>query len=173
GHLSTDITIAYTDTDGTGQRADKRPAGAETYFPQINKLIAEQTGAPARETIVLTADYGFLSVYPYRGFQGLTSHYANPLAEFDKRAAAIADWATSMTPDELIGHLDKSPWPAPEVFLFRHSDDGYTLRLARDVYPNDPNVERYTVTFNPKVFADNHFQVTAVGPFVLVVRKAR
>jgi galactan 5-O-arabinofuranosyltransferase len=171
GHLSTDITIAYTDTDGTGQRADKRPAGAESYFPRINELIAEQTGTPARETIVLTADYGFLSVFPYRGFQGLTSHYANPLAEFDKRAATIATWAESSTPDELIGHLDTSPWPPPTVFLFRHSDDGYTLRLARDVYPNDPNVERYTVTFDPAAFADNRFQITTVGPFVLVVRQ--
>ena len=171
GNLSTDITVAYTDTDGNGMRADKRPAGAEAYFPQLNKLIAEQTGTPARDTIVLTADYGFLSVYPYRGFQGLTSHYANPLADFDKRAATIADWATATTPAELIAKLDKSPWPAPRVFLFRHSDDGPTLRLAKDVYPNDPNVERYTVTFHQGAFADKSFQVTTVGPFVLVVRK--
>ena len=41
---------------------------------------------------MLTADYSFLSFYPYFGFQGLTSHYANPLAEFDKRAAAIESW---------------------------------------------------------------------------------
>ena len=42
---------------------------------------------------MLTADYSFLSYYPYYGFQGLTSHYANPLAQFDKRAAAIKSWA--------------------------------------------------------------------------------
>ena len=42
----------------------------------------------------MTADYGFLAFYPYYGFQGLTSHYANPLAQFDERSRAIESWAT-------------------------------------------------------------------------------
>ncbi|MDH3013060.1 galactan 5-O-arabinofuranosyltransferase [Gordonia alkanivorans] len=171
GHLGTEITTAYTDTDGYGKRADARPAGAESYFAEIDKLIGEQTGRPPTENVVLTADFGFLSIYPYWGFQGLTSHYANPLAEFDKRAAAIARWAKAEDADQLVGHLDESPWKAPNVFLFRYSSDGYSLRLAEDVYPNDPNVKRYTVTFDPSVFDDPRFEVTEVGPFVLVVRK--
>ena len=172
GMLSSDITTAYTDTDGTGVRADKKPAGAESYFPQIHKRIREQTHQPANETIVLTADYGFLSIYPYWGFQGLTSHYANPLAEFDKRAKTIEKWSAITTPDEMIAALDAAPWTPPSVFLFRYSADGYTLKLAQDVYPNDPNVRRYTVTYHKSAFADPRFQVTEVGPFVLVVRKA-
>ena len=56
------------------------------------------------------------------------------------------------------------------MFLFRYSAEGYALRLAEDVYPNDPNVRRYTVTFNPNVFDDPRFTVTNIGPFVLVVR---
>lgn len=170
-YLSNEINTAYTDTDGFGQRADQRPAGAESFFPQIDRLITEQTGRPATDNVVLTADYGFLSVYPYWGFQGLTSHYANPLAEFDKRATTIEKWTQATTPDEMIHQLEHSPWRAPNVFLFRYSAGGYTLRLAQDVYPNDPNVKRYTVTFDPKAFADPRFEVTEVGPFVLVVRK--
>nr|WP_228460798.1 arabinofuranosyltransferase [Gordonia crocea] len=169
--LAGDITIAYSDTDGTGARADKRPAGAQAYYPKIRAAIAEQTGRPATDVVVLTADFDFLSVYPYWGFQGLTSHYANPLAEFDKRAAAIEKWSTATTPDELVAHLDASPWRAPDVFLFRYSPDGYTLKLARDVYPNDPNVKRYTVTFDKAAFAGPPFTVTEIGPFILVVRK--
>ncbi|WP_307851869.1 galactan 5-O-arabinofuranosyltransferase [Williamsia sp. CHRR-6] len=170
-HLSSEITIAYTDTDGNGVRADKRPPGAQSYFPQIDTLVRQQTGAPRRDTVVLTADYGFLSVYPYYGFQGLTSHYANPLAEFDKRATAIEEWSGFTTPDQLVAALDASPWTPPRVFLFRYSADGYALRLATDVYPNDPNVKRYTVTFAPALFTDPRFTVTTVGPFVLVVRR--
>ena len=171
GYLSSEITTAYTDTDGYGDRADKRPPGAESYYPQLRQLIAEQTRRPATENVVLTADYGFLSIYPYWGFQGLTSHYANPLAEFDKRAATIEKWSESSSSDELIRSLDSSPWPPPNVFLFRYGADGYTLRLAEDVYPNDPNVKRYTVTFDRALFSDPRFQVTEVGPFVLVVRR--
>ncbi|MEO9329207.1 galactan 5-O-arabinofuranosyltransferase [Gordonia aurantiaca] len=171
GHLGMEITTAYTDTDGYGERADERPAGAESYYVEIDRLIREQTGAPPTDNVVLTADYGFLSIYPYWGFQGLTSHYANPLAEFDKRAAAIRQWAKSESSDQLIADLDASPWRPPNVFLFRYSSDGYSLRLAEDVYPNDPNVKRYTVTFDPAVFDDPRFEVTEIGPFVLVVRR--
>lgn len=169
--LSAEITTAYTDTDGRGVRADQHAPGAESYYPQIHRLIAEQTGRPATDHVVLTADFGFLSLYPYWGFQGLTSHYANPLAEFDERAATIARWAEATTPAQMKQNLQDSPWRAPDVFLFRYSPDGYTLRLAEDVYPNDPNVKRYTVTFNPAAFDDPAFTVTEVGPFVLVVKK--
>lgn len=173
GHLSAEITTAYTDTDGYGERGDHRLAGAESYYPKIDRLIREQTQRVPTDNIVLTADYGFLSIYPYWGFQGLTSHYANPLAEFDKRAAAIARWSESTSPQDLIDRLNRSPWPAPDVFLFRYSADGFTLWLAQDVYPNDPNVKRYTVTFDPTLFADPRFRVTTdgIGPFVLVVRE--
>ncbi|OZG29019.1 arabinofuranosyltransferase [Williamsia sp. 1138] len=172
GHLASEIIVAYTDTDGYGVRADQRPPGAQAYFPEISATIDEQTGGRAQDdVVVLTADYGFLSIYPYLGFQGLTSHYANPLAEFDKRAATIETWSQAQTADSLIEQLDTAPWRPPTVFLFRYSPEGYDLRLAEDVYPNDPNVRRYTVTFNQNVFDDPRFTVTTIGPFVLVVRK--
>ena len=170
--LQTEITVAYSDTDGDGVRADMRPPSAVSYYGEVDQAITEQLGRERDETIVLTADTSFLSYYPYFGFQGLTSHYANPLAQFDQRSAAIADWAALETPNELIEALDASPWPAPDAFLFRRGADGYTLRLAEDVYPNDPNVRRYTVTFDESLFEDPRFEVTDIGPFALVTRPA-
>ncbi|WP_110797766.1 galactan 5-O-arabinofuranosyltransferase [Mycolicibacterium setense] len=174
--LRPDINVAYTDTDGTGQRADRRPPGAERYYREIDAKIAEATGVPRNQTVVLTADYSFLSYYPYYGFQGLTSHYANPLAEFDKRAKAIEGWATLNKPDQFVKALDEMPWKAPTVFLMRHggpgtSSDTYTLRLASDVYPNQPNVRRYHVALDAALFKDPRFEVTDIGPFVLAIRK--
>ena len=55
--------------------------------------------------------------------------------------------------------------------MFRRSADGLSLRLAEDVYPNDPNVRRYTVVFPEKLFEDPRFAVTETGPFVVIVRK--
>ncbi|MFD3037788.1 arabinofuranosyltransferase [Mycolicibacterium conceptionense] len=170
--LRPDINVAYTDTDGTGQRADRRPPGAERYYREIDAKIAAVTGVPRNQTVVLTADYSFLSFYPYYGFQGLTSHYANPLAEFDKRAKAIEGWATMSKPDEFVKALDEMPWKAPTVFLMRHgANDTYTLRLASDVYPNQPNVRRYHVALDAALFKDPRFEVTDIGPFVLAIRK--
>ncbi len=170
--LRPDLTIAYTDTDGHGQRGDRRPPGSEKFYPVIDDAIVHTTGRPRDQTVVMTADYSFLSYYPYWGFQGLTSHYANPLAQFDLRAAQIEKWSRLKTADELIHALDTCPWPPPTVFLMRRgANNTYTLRLAEDVYPNQPNVRRYTVDLRAALFADPRFVVQGVGPFVLAIRK--
>ncbi len=175
--LRPDITVAYTDTDGNGQRGDRRPPGSEKFYPHVDEAIRELTGTPRDETVVMTADYSFLSYYPYFGFQGLTSHYANPLAEFDKRAGAIESWGKLKNSDEFVKALDTMPWQPPRVFLMRRggaagSANTYTLRLAEDVYPNQPNVRRYTVDLDAGLFAGPHFTVKNIGPFVLAVRTA-
>ncbi len=174
--LRPDLTIAYTDTDGHGQRGDRRPPGSEKYYPGIDAAITGTTGQPRDATVVLTADYSFLSYYPYWGFQGLTSHYANPLAQFDNRAAAIKSWSKLKSSDQFIHALDTMPWAPPTVFLMRHGGSAgesgsYTLRLAEDVYPNQPNVRRYLVELNAALFADSRFTLTTIGPFVLAIRK--
>jgi galactan 5-O-arabinofuranosyltransferase len=169
--LRPDLSVAYTDTDGDGVRGDRRPPGSEKYYAEIDRVIRETTGRPRDETVVLTADYGFLALYPYYGFQGLTSHYANPLAQFDKRAAEIESWADLETADDFAEHLDAMPWQAPTVFLMRRgASDSYTLRLAEDVYPNQPNVRRYTVELDSALFAE-HFSIKDIGPFVLAIRR--
>jgi galactan 5-O-arabinofuranosyltransferase len=170
--LRPDLAVAYTDTDGNGVRGDRRPPGAEKYYAEIDAAITAATGKPRDQTVVLTADYSFLSYYPYFGFQGLTSHYANPLAQFDKRADAIRGWADLKTADKFVTSLNDLPWEAPTVFLMRRgANDTYTLRLAEDVYPNQPNVRRYTVDLDSALFAGPHFTVKTIGPFVLAIRK--
>ncbi|HYZ67114.1 MAG TPA: arabinofuranosyltransferase, partial [Mycobacterium sp.] len=171
--LKPDIVVAYTDTDGNGLRADRRPPGAEQYYREIDAKIRATTGQPRNQTVVLTADYSFLSYYPYYGFQALTSHYANPLAQFDKRADAIKSWATLTDANQFIAALDKLPWKPPTVFLMRRgADDTYTLRLAADVYPNQPNVRRYHVALDEALFDAPRFALFNIGPFVLAIRKA-
>ncbi|WP_306363437.1 arabinofuranosyltransferase [Nocardia sp. CC227C] len=167
--LEPEITTAYTDTDGDGVRADKFPPSAVSYYHEIDAALREQTGRPRDETVVLTADLSFLSIYPYFGFQALTSHYANPLADFPARADEIERWSTLESPEELVEALRTAPWRAPDAFLFRQSGDNYTLRLAEDVYPNQPNVKRYQVTFPAQLFDDPRFTVTDIGPFTVVV----
>jgi galactan 5-O-arabinofuranosyltransferase len=175
--LTHEIDTAYTDTvptdvpnaDGTfGERADKRKPSAVAYYHSVDEAILAQTGRPRDESVVLTADTTFLAFYPYWGFQALTSHYANPLSDFKARAATIADWSKLPDSPALVAALAKSPWRAPDAFLFRNDGDNYTLRLAEDVYPNDPNVKRYTVSFPKSLFTDPAFTPTEIGPFTLI-----
>ncbi|MFL0277637.1 galactan 5-O-arabinofuranosyltransferase [Mycobacterium sp. SMC-19] len=169
--LRPDITVAYTDTDGHGDRGDRRAPGAAKYYEAVDAAITKATGKARNQTVVLTADYSFLSYYPYWGFQGLTPHYANPLAQFSARAAAIEAWSKLETSEQFTRALDDLAWPAPTVFLMRPgAGDTYTLRLAKDVYPNHPNVRRYTVELDAALFAGPQFHVQKIGPFVLAIR---
>ncbi|MFE3259620.1 galactan 5-O-arabinofuranosyltransferase [Nocardia sp. NPDC059229] len=168
--LAAEITTAYTDTDGNGFRADTRPPSAVSNYREVDATLLEQTGRPRDASVVLTADTSFLAIYPYYGFQALTSHYANPLADFAARTAEIQRWSTLKTPQELTDALNHCRWRAPDAFLFRRSGDDYTLRLSQDVYPNDPNVKRFTVSFPKALFDDAHYRITNIGPFTLVVR---
>ncbi|MTE12059.1 galactan 5-O-arabinofuranosyltransferase [Nocardia aurantiaca] len=168
--LAAEITTAYTDTDGNGVRADARAPSAVSYYRDIDAKLLEQTGRSRDASVVLTADTSFLAIYPYYGFQALTSHYANPLADFAARTAEIQRWSTLKTPQELSDALNHCRWRAPDAFLFRRSGDDYTLRLSQDVYPNDPNVKRFTVSFPKSLFDDAHYRITDIGPFTLVTR---
>lgn len=71
----------------TVSRGSRRPPGPGAPSATTARSTPRSSTSPGarNQTVVLTADYS-LSYYPYYGFQGLTSHYANPLAQFDERA---------------------------------------------------------------------------------------
>ncbi|WJZ01389.1 Arabinofuranosyltransferase AftA [Corynebacterium freiburgense] len=168
------INLAYSNTDGYGERADRYPADSAQYYKEINEILTAKGFVP-RETVVLTDEQNFMSYYPYRGFQAFTSHYANPLGEFDSRNEQIEQWAkmswqTINTPKKFSESLADSPWKTPDVFIFRGDrDKGYKYDIAEDIYPNNPNVRFRGVFFNPEVFST--WDVTQVGPFIVVTRE--
>ena len=154
--LRPDITVAYTDTDGYGQRADRRPPGAERYYAETSTPGSrEVTGRPRNETVVMTADYSFLAYLPVLRFPG-------PDLALRQPARAVQG---ALGRHRGMGHPDQAG-PAhrgtrraavapPTVFLMRHgANDTYTLRLASDVYPNQPNVRRYQVALDAALFDD-------------------
>ena len=166
------FTVANTDTDGDGRRGDGRAPDEGQYYRDIDRTIRQTTGKQPHDLVVLTADYGFLAIYPYWGFQALTPHYANPLAHFADRSAAIKSWAKLASSDDLVKDWDALPWRAPDVVIFRRGADGkYLLRLSVDIFPNQPNVVREDVLFDPKLFAPDRFVTRDDGPFAVVIRK--
>lgn len=186
------IDLAYTETDGYGERADRFPADASQYYPRINEELLAQGFVP-NDTVVLTSEKDFMSYYPYRGFQAFTSHYANPLGEFDERNAYIEDianrsWSDLADPAAFAAALDSASWAPPQVFIFRGQaaegdapqetsessgqdfGSGWVYDLAEDIYPNNPNVRFVGVQFNPASFDSDTFRITEIGPFVVVTR---
>ncbi len=166
-----EINQAYTDANGHGVRADGGPAGDASFYPALDATLGAQTHKPARDVVVLSTDYKFLSFYPYRGFQMFTPHYANPLADYPDRNAEIARWATASSPADLLRQLDTSPWQPPTAFVLRDAGDHYTVGLSRDAFPAYPNVQFYDVPLPKSLFADPAFTTTSVGPFAVIVRK--
>lgn len=184
------IDLAYTDTDGYGERADLYPPDSARWYGEIDSYLQDRGFTPS-ETIVLTDELDFMSYHPYRGFQAFTSHYANPLGEFGKRNETIEEWALNSwgdlsDPVDFAAAIDAVEWAGPEVFIMRGTvpergtgaDDtdtdtgGWKYDLAEDIYPNNPNVRFRGVYFNPEVFlgAGAPWQVEQIGPFVVVTR---
>ncbi len=169
-HLHEEIRLAYTDTDGAGERADRFPPGPESHYADVNTVIAE--AFPDREMtdlVVVSTSDAFLAYNPYLAYQAVTSHYANPLGRYADRNAAMIGWEEATSGGELHALMTGTDWRGPDVILARPSGDGYTLRLAEDTYPNDPNVRRFSVTLPAEAVEGPHFEVHEVGPFAVIV----
>lgn len=167
------IDLAHTDTDGYGERADRFAPDAGAHYPAIDAALRDAGLAPT-ESVILTDERNFQAFFPWYSFQALTSHYANPLGEFDRRNTAIEEWAGITDPDELVAAMDADPWRGPDAIIVRgdstDSDAPYTIDLADDIYPNNPNVLFRGVAFDPDVFR-GHWATTQVGPFVVLIRQ--
>ncbi|MFD5869080.1 galactan 5-O-arabinofuranosyltransferase [Corynebacterium sp. NPDC060344] len=167
------IDLAHTDTDGYGERADRFAPDAGAHFPAVDAALREAGLDPA-QSVVLTDERNFQAFFPWYSFQALTSHYANPLGEFDRRNGAIGEWADITDPDELIAAMDADPWRGPDAIIVRGDstdpDSPYTLDVADDIYPNNPNVLFRGVAFDPAAF-EGRWSTTQVGPFVVLIRQ--
>lgn len=168
-HLHEEIRLAYTDTDGDGVRADQYPPGPESHYAEVDRVISE--AFPGRErtdlVVVSTAD-AFLSYHPYLAYQAVTSHYANPLGRYADRNEAMAEWEEASSPEEFRELLSSTSWRAPDAIVARSTGSGYSLRLAEDTFPNDPNVRRFGVTIPAEAVDGAPFEVHDVGPFSVI-----
>lgn len=169
-HLHEEIRLAYTDTDGHGERADRYPPGPESHYAEVDETIREAFPGRRRTDLVVvsTAD-AFLAYHPYLAYQAVTSHYANPLGRYADRNEAMLRWEDATSGAELHAMMDQTPWRGPDAIVARPSGDGYALRLAEDTYPNDPNVRRFGVTIPAEAVEGPHFEVHDVGPFAVIV----
>ncbi|MBV7294410.1 galactan 5-O-arabinofuranosyltransferase [Corynebacterium sp. TAE3-ERU12] len=167
------LDLAHTDTDGYGERADRFAPDSGYYYGEIHQVLMDAGLEPA-ETVVLTDERNFQAFFPWYSFQALTSHYANPLGEFDKRNAAIEQWSQITQPDELVAALDATDWRGPDVLILRgqysDEDSPLTLDIADDIYPNNPNVLFRGLIFQRSAFAE-HWDIHEVGPFTVLVRQ--
>ncbi|NAZ86384.1 arabinofuranosyltransferase [Kineococcus indalonis] len=172
-NLSPQITKAYTDytAEGTdslgGSDPDLDGAWTDEVVAAVDSAAAAHGLAPDR-AVVLSAFYEVFSFRPYRGFQQITAHYANPLARFDERRAEVGSWAAATGPGDLLRRMADGPFAAPDVLVLRRAGEGWQVGLTRDTFPAEPNVAWETVTFDPALFDDPAFTPVDVGPFVVV-----
>lgn len=169
------IDQAYADTDGFGERADRFPADAGRYYGEIVEFMSEHGRRPG-EAVIYTDEINFMAFNPYYGFNAFTSHYANPLGEFNRRNEELVQWAelSNTAPAELTAAIDNSQWRGPEGFIFRGNVDKKTplkTHVAYDIYPSQPNVRYEGLFFNAEAFDSADWAMKQIGPFVVVVRK--
>ncbi|MEU5760907.1 arabinofuranosyltransferase [Nocardia sp. NPDC047648] len=170
--LAVPIGAAYSDTDGKGIRADGYPTSAVAEYWRVDQAIAATTRGTQRNRVVLTGDTTLLAIYPYRGYLAQSARYSNPLADYNSRVQQVKDWSALSSSDELIAELDRSPRPAPAVFVLRRSGSDYVLRLASDPRSDNGLSRTYTtISFPAALFDNEHFTHTEAGPFTVLVRR--
>lgn len=172
--LATADAAAFADYYPTGTNAvgAADPSSPDYWVPRLNATIGQLSGRQPRQLVVLT-DQSLLTVTaPYWRFQALTKHYADPLGDFDARDAEIEQWARAGDPGQLLSELDSSRFTSPSVFVLDATSTGWSIVLTKDVFPQQPNVLAYTVTFPPSLFATPAFSVRTVGPYVVAVRNS-
>ncbi|NMO90072.1 arabinofuranosyltransferase [Actinomycetospora sp. TBRC 11914] len=148
------------------------PARVDSWAPQLVAAVDQLSGRPADATVVQGGPTQFYVEQPFHGFQQSTPHYANPLAQYEQRNAALRQWAGATDPADLLRRLDASPWPAPRAFLFGRGPDGtLTTTIVHDVFPRYPNVATETVAFPSRLFDSPAFARRDVGPWTVVVRR--
>ena len=148
---------------------DPKQSGA--WNQQLHDTIGALTGKPEHDLVVLSDYQDFLSFWPYWNFETSIIEYANPLADFYNRRAAIQNWARASSPAQLAQELKNYANGAPDVFVFTRAADGLHLTVTRNVFRAYPQIESTTVVFPARLFDSPDFVSRNVGPFTVVVRR--
>lgn len=169
------VEEAYSDpypSTGAPAAGASDPSRIDSWAPQLVATVDQLSGRPADAMVVQGGPTQFYVEQPFHGFQQSTPHYANPLAEYERRNDTLRQWARATDPDDLLRRLDASPWPAPRSFLFGRGPDGaLTTTIVHDVFPRYPNVATETVSFPSRLFDSPAFVRRDVGPWTVVVRR--
>ncbi|MDL0402890.1 arabinofuranosyltransferase [Corynebacterium lehmanniae] len=166
------IDQAYADTDGNGERADRFPPDAGRYYQEMADFI-EDHGHMKNDAVIYTDEINFMAFQPFYAFNAYTSHYANPLGEFEHRNDELKQWAelSYEDPEKFTEAVDNSQWEPPVAFVFRdNGKDGLKTHIAHDIYPSQPNVRYEGLFFNPDAF-EKDWDLEQFGPFAVAVRK--
>ncbi len=147
----------------------QRTAGGPTAQEIHDAITTLSGGRDASDLVALTDVHSLLAFYPYRGFQTVTSAYANPKAGFADRNGLIRGWAEAG--DGLAAALDAAPVRAPDVFVLSRTPQGWVYSLSVSRLPREPGDVSEPAVFSPSAFDPEHFAVQEVGHLAVAVRR--
>lgn len=194
------IDLAYTDSDGDAQRGDRMPADSTTYYKQIDHVLSSALGSQSGSIVLTDESnfmayypyHGYQAITSH--YANPLGRYTersaaieqwtqmdDPQKLLDSMAQLERDKGF-IQPDAMVlrGQVDVKE-SAKEILKLDPDKgefptttgvgkDGFSYKIAEDVYPSNPNVRFRTVTFNPQAFAEG-WKLTQVGPFVVAVRE--
>ena len=157
--------------NGNPALGKRDPSQNGAWNQQLHDTVAQLTGKPEDQLVVLSDFQDFLSFWPYWSFETSIIEYANPLADFYNRRADIESWAKASSPAQLAADLTAYGPGAPDVFVFTRVGTGLQLTVTRNVFPAYPQIEATKVVFPASLFDSADFVVREVGPFTVVARR--
>jgi galactan 5-O-arabinofuranosyltransferase len=162
------LPAAFNAYDANGHAANDTGSPGR-FNKQLIDSIAQLSGRPPQDNIVLTNNYQLLVFQPYYSFQTSKEQYANPLARYPERIQELENWARSATSAELVAKMAASEFEAPNVFVLGRDNKGgypYVSEVTDFPYKN----KKRKVTFSSELFASPYFESRVVGPYTVIVR---
>lgn len=141
----------------SGESVDFAEAAAgwpkeEPRFVGVFDSVTE--GSEPEDVVVLTADYSIAAFRPVFVFQAPVQAYATPLSRYEQRNDTIALFASSTSTEQLVQHMNESPFRAPDVFVLRIEPNGLAFTLAQNILPVRPDNTLETIWFDEALFAN-------------------
>ena len=146
---------AYTSYDADGHAVDAAHATDRTgpYNKQLIDTIAQLSGKPPQDNVLLTNDVQLLDFQPYHSYQTNKEQYANPLARYPERNDELTRWSHSRTSAEFVANMASGTFTPPNVFVLQRDNAGnYWYDLAVTNFPYDNLIRR--LTFPAALFGD-------------------
>ena len=148
------------------------PSRLDSWGPQLVATVQQSSGRPASDLVVLGGPTQFYVDEPFHGFQQSTPHYANPLAQYERRNDAVRQWAGRRIRRTCCAASTRLPGPPPRAFLLVGGRRSLTTTIVHDVFPRaTPNVAFETVSFPARLFGSPDFVRRDVGPWTVIVRR--
>lgn len=165
------ITAAHGTPLPNGSLPPYAPASARPADVSANKIrdTIDRGYVGTTPPVVLSTRADVLALNTYHGFNQWQVYYAHPASQFRKRVAFLHELAVLDDPARFAELSAVNSYDEINAFVLRDGGEYLVLQYQEENFPNGYKLE--SIEFPRRLFDERMFEVTDLGPYVVVVRR--